>query len=215
MQRIANQTNMHTNLSTLSSALMNPIRMNPSQIRIPRTGMMNCLPTARAPMAPRGSEVQRPRGTPILASADPRIINPIGELAAPKNAAVSTTNASGGCSSGAGGMFVPGTLGINNAFTTDILETMSETTADNKTGDESLPRKFTYRMAGWGWFGEEFSVDAGIVCGPASVDDCVSSHRPNSMPCRIIFEEANGKTACECSNDDSCRERSLLDIWSS
>lgn len=145
-------------------------------MRIPKTGMISCLQIARVAMAPRGSEDQRPRGILNLASTDPIIMSPIGELAAPKKVAASITKASRGCPSGAGGMFVPGTLGINNACRVDTLETMSETTRDNTRGDERLLRNFTYRPAGRVWRGEELSADTGMMCSSVCIDDCVSLH---------------------------------------
>lgn len=145
-------------------------------MRIPKTGMISCLQIARAAMAPRGSEDQRPRGILNLASTDPIIMSPMGELAAPKKIAASITNASRGCPLGAGGMFVPGTLGTNNACRAGILETMSETTRDDTIGHGILLRNFMYRTAERVWFGEEFSEDTGMMCSSVCMHDCVSLH---------------------------------------
>lgn len=87
---------MQTNLNTLSSALMRPMRVNPWDMRTPRMGMTIKRAVARAPIEARGKFRQLPLVISSLAMADPSVIMPIGTEAAPMNVAVFRRKASGG-----------------------------------------------------------------------------------------------------------------------
>lgn len=89
---------MQTKRSTLSSLLMIPAFVSPSQMSTPSIGEMTILAMAKALIAPTGIAFHEGTfmGTLSRASADPRHISPMGTLAAPTKVAVSIMKASGG-----------------------------------------------------------------------------------------------------------------------
>lgn len=91
------------NLSTLlSSSTISVCFVNPCTRKNPTIGNNTSLANASDTIEANGQR-EIGLGMLILANAEPSTINPSGTLALPKNAAVSSKIASGGCPSGAVG----------------------------------------------------------------------------------------------------------------